>query len=97
MSLTIQLPEKIEQLLQMQAKAEGLTADRLAVKYLEERIAPPVAKKSAIPHEWIDHEYHAHCELEAGDVDRIEEIRMILSKIPGNMSDDIIKDREERF
>ena len=97
MSLTIQLPEKVEQLLRIRAKAEGLTADRLAEKYLEERIIPPAANKSAIPDGWIDNEYHSLCELLADNEDRIEEVRKILAKIPGNMSDDIIQDREERF
>lgn len=49
----------------------------------------------------IDHEYHAQLEAEfENDPDpgpTLEEVRAILSKIPGSLSADIIADREERF
>ncbi|MBX9580691.1 MAG: hypothetical protein K2X87_10320 [Gemmataceae bacterium] len=49
----------------------------------------------------IDHEYHAMIEAEcAADpepVPTLEEVRAALASIPGDMTADIIADREERF
>ena len=47
-----------------------------------------------------DHEYHAELEAEAvaddSPVPSLEEVRTMLTQIPGNLSADIIADRDER-
>lgn len=45
----------------------------------------------------IDHEYHAECEDEDdSDIPTLEEVRAILSKIPGSLTADFIAERDER-
>jgi hypothetical protein len=47
----------------------------------------------------IDHEFVAECEreIEGTDIPTIEEVRQMLSKIPGSLAQAIIADREDRF
>jgi hypothetical protein len=49
----------------------------------------------------IDWEYHAELEAEFADdptpIPSLEEVRSILAKIPGKLSDAIIAERDERF
>jgi hypothetical protein len=47
----------------------------------------------------IDHEFVAECEreTEGKDIPTIEEVRQMLSKIPGSLAQEIIADREDRF
>ena len=100
MQLTIQLPEATERRLRDRAKAEHVSTDSLASNLLIGAIDRIEPKSGDLLDEWIDHEYHAECEAlskaDESDEDNIEEVRRILSKIPGNWSDDIIVDREDR-
>jgi hypothetical protein len=47
----------------------------------------------------IDHEFVAECEreIEGKDIPTIEEVRQMLSKIPGSLAQEIIAEREDRF
>lgn len=98
MELTIQLPPATERRLRERAKADRVSTDFLASNLLIGAIDRIELKSSNLLDVWIDHEYHAECERDAedGDEDSLEEVRRILSKIPGKMSDDIIADREDR-
>jgi hypothetical protein len=46
-----------------------------------------------------DHEFVAECEraIEGKDIPTIEEVRQMLSKIPGALAQEIIAEREDRF
>ena len=46
-----------------------------------------------------DHEFVAECEraIEGKDIPTIEEVRQMLSKIPGSLAQEIIAEREDRF
>jgi hypothetical protein len=46
----------------------------------------------------IDHEFVADCEreIEGKDIPTIEEVRQMLSKIPGSLAQEIIAEREDR-
>jgi len=45
---------------------------------------------------WLDHEYLAQIEAIEEPEPTLEEVRQALSKIPGNLSDDIRAEREAR-
>jgi predicted DNA-binding antitoxin AbrB/MazE fold protein len=45
---------------------------------------------------WLDHEYMASVEAIQESEPTLEEVRLILSKIPGNLSDDIRAERDSR-
>jgi hypothetical protein len=47
----------------------------------------------------IDHEFVADCakEIQGKDIPTIEEVRRMLSKIPGSLAEEIIAEREDRF
>jgi predicted DNA-binding antitoxin AbrB/MazE fold protein len=45
---------------------------------------------------WLDHEYMASVEAIQESEPTLEEVRHILSKIPGNLSDDIRAERDSR-
>ena len=47
--------------------------------------------------DWLDTEYMEQARLEVKDAISLEEVRAILAKIPGSLSDTIIAEREERF
>ena len=44
----------------------------------------------------FDADYHAECEADTSPVPTLEEVREIMSKVPGSLAADIIADREER-
>ena len=44
-----------------------------------------------------DRDYHAECEADDGPVPTVEEVRAILSKIPGSLPTDISAEREDRL
>jgi predicted DNA-binding antitoxin AbrB/MazE fold protein len=65
-----------------------------------ERVVVSVTRASEQERSHIDHEYLERVRkevAETGPAPSLEEVRRILSKIPGNMSDDLIAEREERF
>jgi predicted DNA-binding antitoxin AbrB/MazE fold protein len=45
---------------------------------------------------WLDHEYMASVDAIQEPEPTLEEVRRILSKIPGNLSDDIRAERDSR-
>jgi hypothetical protein len=47
----------------------------------------------------IDHEFVAECEreIEGKDIPTIEEVRQMLTKVPGSLAQEIIAEREDRF
>ncbi len=82
-----------------------LTSDSLAFPELlplvGKRVEIRVTEEAASASErMLDHELHATWEAEEiadnSPVPSIEEIRAMLSCIPGNMAEEIIADREER-
>lgn len=54
--------------------------------------APPSAAERM-----LDAEFHAECEADPSPEVSLEEVRAILSKIPGSLAADIIAERDERF
>jgi hypothetical protein len=48
---------------------------------------------------FTDHEFVAECEraIEGKDIPTIEEVRQMLSKIPGSLAQEIIAERKDRF
>ena len=57
------------------------------------------AEEAAALDALIDHEFVAECEreIEGKDIPTIEEVRQMLSKIPGSLAQEIIAEREDRF
>ena len=57
------------------------------------------AAEMTTPEDLIDHEAIAYCagEVEGKTVPSIEEVRRMLSKIPGSMAQAVIEEREDRF
>lgn len=94
MTKTLELPERLVNLLQDHALQAGTTVEAFLEKVVD---SSPAVRTSGILEKWIDREFHAECEAKAGSVDRIDEIRRLTAKIPGNWSDDIIRDREDRY
>ena len=99
MSLTIDLPEKTEEILRERARKAGLSVGDMAARFLNTIADHPLDSEDLM--DLIDWEYHAaieeECRNDPEPEPTLEEVRTILSKIPGNWSDDIIADREERF
>lgn len=91
MLLTIPLTDGLEKTLRTSAHGEGKPIEALAAEWLAS-----AAALSEAP-DWIDAEYHAACEADGGEVVSLEEVRRILSKIPGSMTADFIAEREERI
>jgi len=90
MLLTIPLTAGLEQILRAKALGEGKPIEVLAAEWLAS------AAVTADEPDWIDTEYHAQCEADEDEVVSIEQVRKVLSKIPGNMTVDFIAEREER-
>ncbi|CAN5146766.1 hypothetical protein BH11PLA2_BH11PLA2_49640 [soil metagenome] len=80
MSLTVQLPDAVEKRLRATAKAQGKPVEELAANLLTSVTAP------VTPEDWLDREYHAECEADTSPEVSLEEVRRILSKIPGSMT-----------
>lgn len=99
MSLTIELPEKTEEILRERAKKAGVSVGDMAVRFLNSFADHPLESDNLM--DLIDWEYHSaieeECRNDSEPEATLEEVRAILSKIPGNWSDDILADREERY
>jgi hypothetical protein len=105
MTIQVELKPEEEQALLERARLSG----RDPAQYLQElvrdhiRAAPPEDVREAGCakgiDDLIDHEFVAECEreIEGKDVPTIEEVRQMLSKIPGSLAEEIIADREDRF
>src|SRR5262245_55166066 len=105
MTIHIELKPDEEQVLLERARLSG----RDPAQYLQELVRDHI---QAAPREGIgevasakglddliDHEFVAECEreVEGKDIPTIEEVRRMLSKIPGSLAEDIIAEREDRF
>jgi hypothetical protein len=105
MTIHIELKPEEEQALLERARSSG----RDPAQYLQELVRDHI---QAAPREdigavgstkgiddLIDHEFVAECEreLEGKDIPTIEEVRQMLSKIPGSLAEEIIAEREDRF
>jgi hypothetical protein len=90
MGLTIQLTAAVEQRLRAQAQAEGTPVEELAANLLTS-----VTEPLTLPEEWLDKDYHAECEADISPEVSLEEVRRMLSKIPGSMVPDFIAERDE--
>ena len=88
MSLTVNLPDFVEQSLRAKARAQGTPVEELAAALLSSMAEPATE-------DWLDREYHAECEADPSPNVTHEEVRRILSKIPGNMTADFIAERDE--
>jgi predicted DNA-binding antitoxin AbrB/MazE fold protein len=47
--------------------------------------------------DWEDADFYGHYAAEADESVTLEEVREALARIPGNLSDDIRRERDERF
>jgi hypothetical protein len=108
MTLNIDLKPDEERALLERARMSG----RDPVQYVQELIRDDIrslprpsgrdeaaAKEAAALDALIDHEFVAECEseIEGKDIPTIEEVRRMLSKIPGSLAQEIIAEREDRF
>lgn len=88
---TVTIPDATYHALAARAAALNTTVDGLAAMLLAEADTIDAM---------IDHEFHAECAAEeAADpspVPTLEEVHAALSSIPGNLSDDIYAERDER-
>jgi hypothetical protein len=77
--------------------ARQIIRDHIVSLYLETAAEEATPLKLTIE-DFIDHEFVEYCARQSEeDVPTIEEVREILSKIPGSLAEDIIADREDRF
>ena len=72
--------------------------DIQAVRRSSSQEDAPAAGPAAL-YPLIDHEFVAECEreIEGKAIPTIEEVRLMLSKIPGSLAQEIIAEREDRF
>jgi hypothetical protein len=89
-TVTIQIALRTAALLQAKADAEGVTLDELLLLTFE---APNGAKEAEA---LLDENYIAQCAAEADPAITLAEVREALSKIPGSMSDEVTRERDER-
>ena len=90
MSLTVQLPEDVERCLRAKAQAEGKPVEVLAANVLTF-----LASSLPVADDWLDADFHAECEKDHSPEVTSEEVRRVLSKIPGSMVEDFIAERDE--
>ncbi len=108
MTLNIELKPDEERALLERARLSG----RDPAQYVQELIRDDIqslprsssrddaaAKEAADLDALIDHEFVAECEreIEGKDIPTIEEVRQMLSRIPGSLAQEIIAEREDRF
>jgi hypothetical protein len=55
-----------------------------------------VSDSTGVPGELVDSEFLAECQSLADDSVTLEQVRAMLSKIPGSMAEQIIRDRNDR-
>jgi len=63
---------------------------------LREQQQVTVTVNDSSAEDWLDHEFLAILESERGPIPSLDEVRAVLSTIPGNLSDDIRRERDER-
>lgn len=88
MSLVVTLPETIEKQLRAKAQAEGKPVEVLAAHALTSLVTDN-------GEDWLDESYHAECEEDKSPEVSLDDVRKVLSKIPGSMVPDFISERDE--
>jgi len=77
---------------------DGVFKPREAVPCKEhERVTLTIQDGDEHFEEWEDIDFMKHYASEADESITLEEVREALSEIPGNLSDDIRRERDERF
>lgn len=94
-TVTIQVAPQIAAMLQERAKAQGVSLDELLRLTFEAPNGRPEIR-DALLDSLIDWEYADECKAEADPSVTLEEVRAILSKIPGSMVEDFRRERDER-
>src|SRR5262245_1794947 len=105
MTIHIELKPEEEQVLLERARLSGRDPAQYVQELVRDHIqAAPRGAGSDGGHvkgidDLIDHEFVAYCEREAEgqDIPTNEEVRRMLSKIPGSLAEEIIAEREDRF
>jgi hypothetical protein len=108
MTIHIELNPEEERALLERARLSGRDPVQYVQKLVRDHIqaSPEVSARdedsvegTATLDDLIDHEFVADCEKETRgkDIPTIEEVRQMLSKIPGSLAQEIIAEREDRF
>jgi hypothetical protein len=108
MTLHIELKPDEENALLERARLSGWDPVQYVQKLIRDDIQaiPRSSDRHEASAEWavaldalIDHEFVAECEkeIEGKDIPTIEEVRQMLSKMPGSLAQEIIAEREDRF
>ena len=90
-TVTIEVTPQTAAMLQAKADAQGVSLDELLRSIFE---APN--ERKTILDSLVDWEYADECAAEADPTVTLEEVRTMLSKIPGSMVDDFRRERDER-
>jgi hypothetical protein len=90
-TVTIQIAQQTAAMLQARADAQGVSLDEL-LRLLFEAPNGKQENTDAL----LDWEYIAECAAEADPSVTLEEVRAVLSKIPGSMVEDFRRERDER-
>ncbi|CAN5398731.1 hypothetical protein BH11PLA2_BH11PLA2_18580 [soil metagenome] len=94
MSMTIQISDREEQRLRKIALGRGVPVETVVTDMIA---TIPDSPMLAIDEAIFDTEYEAECGADQAPEIGLEEVRKILSKIPGSMTADFIAERDERF
>ena len=108
MTIHIELKPEEERALLERARRSGRDPEQYVQELVRDHIqaSPEVdardrdlAGGTATVDDLIDHEFVADCarETQGKDIPTIEEVRRMLSKIPGSLAEEIIAEREDRF
>ena len=62
----------------------------------KELVTVTVSNGTGVPEELVDSDFLADCQELADDRVTLEQVRAALSKIPGSMAEQIIRDRDDR-
>jgi hypothetical protein len=99
MTIDIELTPDEERILLEQARLSGQDPAQYAREIVRGRISQ-ASSSAPSAEDLIDYEFVADCARESKapeDIPTIEEVRVILAKVPGSFAQDIIEDREDRF
>jgi hypothetical protein len=108
MTINIELKPDEERALLERARLSGRDPTQYVQKLIRDDIQAPArpsgrdeasAEGAPALDALIDHEFVAECEreIEGKDIPTIEDVRQMLSKIPGSLAQEIIAEREDRF
>jgi hypothetical protein len=108
MTIHIELKPEEERALLERARQSGRDTEQYVQELVRDHIqaSPEVGARAqdfaggtATLDDLIDHEFVADCarDTQGKDIPTIEEVRQMLSKIPGSLAEEIIAEREDRF